>query len=278
MGRIVACLGLTHAPGQTGSPEMAPPEKRAIVDKAWAAARHILEDAAPNLVVVVSNDHFQNFFPVQPSFCVGTGDGHALPGKAYEKFLRIETHTVAGAPDFATHLLRVAEERGFPLAFSDALEFMDEVSIPEHFLQFGDKAALLPILTNCLGRNLPSPRSFFELGRIIAEATRTGPDDLRVAVLGTGGLSHDPLGPNWCLIDEDFDRAFLALVESGDTDTLLRDFTLERILAPGKGGTPETLNWFTALGAAGAGTKAEILGYTPVPEWATGMGYAAWSV
>jgi hypothetical protein len=97
-------------------------------------------------------------------------------------------------------------------------------------------------------------------------------------VIATGGLSHDPTGPNWCLIDEKFDRRFLDHLVQGSTESLLREYTLERIFQPGKGGTPEILNWFAALGAVGAGTTATLLCYEPVREWATGMGYVAWDI
>ena len=278
MGTLVAAMGVSHVPSHTAYPEMAPPEKLRAIRAAWATLKDALAAAQPDLIVAVSNDHFQNFFPVQPAFCVGTGDTHVMPAKINARQLKLDSRPVAGSPGFAGHLLRTADAERLPLAFSDALIFMDEISIPQRFLDPDNRLPVVPILTNCLNRHQPSPRRFFELGAVIARAIAHDPDNRRIAVIATGGLSHDPLGPNWCLVDEAFDRRFLALLEAGDTEQLFGEYTLERIMEPGKGGTPELLNWFVALGAVGAGRKATVLCYESVPEWATGVGYAMWPI
>ena len=64
----------------------------------------------------------------------------------------------------------------------------------------------------------------------------------------------------------------------GDTVPLFKEFTMERIFEPGIGGTPEILNWFAAVGTVPPGSKATLIAYEPVPQWATGMGYVAWNV
>lgn len=278
MGKLVAAFAASHAPGQVGFPELAPAEKKDNVYRAWAELRRRFEEARPDVMVAISNDHLQNFHRVQPPFCVGTSEWHLLPRPAYAKMLRLAPRRFRGGVSFAEWLLRVAAESGRDLAFSEDLQFQDEFTVPKHFLDPEDRVPLVPILTNCLNRLQPPPRSFFELGRIVAKAIEGRPAGERVAVIATGGLSHDPTGPNWCLIDETFDRRFLDLLACGDTEALFREYTLERIFEPGKGGTPEVLNWFAALGAVGSGKRAEVLCYEPVPEWATGMGYVCWDL
>lgn len=276
MSTLVAAMAVAHVPSHTAYPELAPPDQLGRITAAWSSLRAKLAAAQPDIVVAISNDHFLNFFPVQPAFCVGTGEAYDMPAATHAQRLKLETRSVAGSPAFAEHLLTVADDCRMPLAFSDDLIFIDEFSIPQRFLDPENRMAWLPILTNCLNRNRPSPRTFFALGEVVVQAIARDDADRCVAVIATGGLSHDPLGPNWCLVDEAFDRRFLALLESGDTDALFAEFTPEKILEPGKGGTPETLNWFAALGAVGAGARAEILCYEPVPAWATGVAYASW--
>lgn len=278
MGTLVAAFAMSHAPGQTGFPDLPPVVKRDNVSKAWAQLKSKFDKARPDVLVGVSNDHLQNFFRVQPPFCLGMSETHILPREAYAKMLRLTPHPVKGHVGFAQTLVQTASENGVDLAFSDELQFQDEFSVPKHFLDPEDKVPLVPILTNCLNRNQPSPKRFYELGKIIAKTIEKRPERERIAVIGTGGLSHDPTGPNWCLIDERFDRRFLELLVSGETETLFREFTLEKIFEPGKGGTPEILNWFAAMGAVGARSKATLLCYEPVPEWATGMGYVSWEI
>jgi hypothetical protein len=276
MSALVAIFAVSHVPGHTVNPDMVPRPQMAGIQAAWSRLQIELSNVRPDVVVAVSNDHFLNFFPVQPAFCVGTGEAHAMPSTACAKYLKIPSRDVRGNPSFAEHLLHIADSSGFPLAFSDEFVFNDEIAIPQRFLDPENRFSWLPILTNCLNRNRPSPESFFRLGDVIARSIREDKADRRVALVAAGGLSHDPFGPNWCLIDEAFDRRFLALLEAGKTDTLFAEFTPTKILEPGRGGTPEILNWFTALGAAGAGTRAVILSYEAVPTWATGVAYAFW--
>lgn len=276
MGELVAALGVSHAPGQTAFPEIAPPDKWERIRAAWHELETRLNAASPDIIVAISNDHLQNFFRVQPAFCVGRADAHVLPTKSQAGWLRLESRAVPGHPAFAETLIGIAAARGVDLAFSEDLVFHDEFSVPWHFLAPDDRVGFVPILTNCLNRDPPSPRRFFELGRVIAAAIADRPPEERIAVIGTGGLSHDPMGPNWCLIDEAFDRRFLQLLVAGQTEVLFREYTLERIFEPGKGGTPEILNWFTALGAVGHGKKATMICYESVPELATGLGYLVW--
>jgi hypothetical protein len=278
MSALVASVAVAHVPGHTVNPAMVPVAQRQRIEAAWSKLKDHLQAVQPDVVVAISNDHFLNFFPVQPAFCVGTGDRHTMPSEQRAAPLKLDSRAVRGAPGFATHLLKVADDAGFPLAFSDQLHFSDEISIPQRFLDPDNTFGWAPILTNCLNRNRPSPRNFLKLGEIIHQAISLFEDADKIAVVATGGLSHDPFGPNWCLIDEAFDRRFLHLIETGATQTLLEEYTLDAILGPGKGGTPEILNWFVGLGAAGAGRPAQIYAYEPVAVWATGVGYASWSL
>jgi hypothetical protein len=277
MGKLVSVTACSHAPGQTRAAQEAGEDAKKIVGDAWQGLKQSIEESRPDVIIGISNDHFRNFPFIVPPFCVGTGETHTMPGARQAKWLKLRSKEMKGHPAFSEYLIRFADSTSFPLAFSDALEFVDEFSVPMHFLGIHE-TRFVPIFTNCLHRNRPSPRTFLALGRVLADAVAKFPQDLRVALLATGGLSHDPHGPRWGLVDEAFDRRFLSLLEAGQTSTLLEEFTLEKILEPGKGGTPELLNWFVALGAAGSEARAKILGYTAVPEWSTGMGYVDWQV
>ena len=278
MGKLVAVFAVSHAPGQTGFPEVIGTEKQEAVQKAWVNLRTRFKEARPDVLIGISNDHFQNFHRIQPPFCVGIADEHVFPREQQSKFLRLDSRIVRGDRAFSTLLLEIAAKEGMDLAYSEELQFQDEFSIPKHFLDPNDDVPFVPLLTNCLNRNPPSPRRFYELGRIISKAIERCETKARVAVIATGGLSHDPFGPNWCLIDEAFDRRFLDLIVRDDRETLFAEFTLDRIFEPGIGGTPEILNWFGALGVVPPDTAATLILYEPIPQWATGMGYLAWDI
>jgi protocatechuate 4,5-dioxygenase beta chain len=278
MNSLVAVIAASHVPGHTMNRDVVPRQQLLEVDRAWPTLRHELSQARPDLVVAVSNDHFRNFVSLRAPFCVGTSDVHAMPSPDRATALKLPTINVSGNASFAEHLLDTADALGFPLAYSEELIFSDEISIPQRFLDPDNKFSWLPTITNCLDRKRPNPRTFFRLGEVIALAVERDHPPRRVALVVTGGLSHDPLGPNWCLIDERFDRRFLELLATGATDTLFSEYTRESILTPGQGGTPEILNWFVGLGAVGAGARAKIHRYEPIPEFATGVGYASWPI
>jgi hypothetical protein len=100
------------------------------------------------------------------------------------------------------------------------------------------------------------------------------PGSERVAVVATGGLSHEPGGPRYFWVDEEFDRWFLDLLKQGDHAALLRECTLERMEAAGSGGTAELLAWILAL--AFTSGPAEVLAYMPAVAWRSGTGMVVW--
>jgi Catalytic LigB subunit of aromatic ring-opening dioxygenase len=100
------------------------------------------------------------------------------------------------------------------------------------------------------------------------------PGEERIAVVGTGGLSHEPGGPRYFWVDEEFDRWFLDLLKSGDHARLLRECTLERMEAAGSGGTAELLSWILTL--AFTHGPADVLAYMPAIAWRSGTGMVVW--
>jgi protocatechuate 4,5-dioxygenase beta chain len=173
--------------------------------------------------------------------------------------------------------VRESGRRGFNLAFSDKHEFDDNWSVPLKFLTPAYDVALVPIHMNCVVPPLPSPERCYELGRVLAEAVRAWPAQARVAIMGTGGLSHDPGGPKYFAVDEKFDRWFLDLLGAGDAKRVMRELTIEKMIAAGAGGTVELLAWLVALGAAG-GRAAEPIFYVPSVPLRCGMGGVDWNI
>ena len=55
----------------------------------------------------------------------------------------------------------------------------------------------------------PTGHRCFMLGRAIRKAVESYPDDLKVVIFGTGGLSHQISGPRAGLINSKWDKSFL---------------------------------------------------------------------
>lgn len=78
------------------------------------------------------------------------------------------------------------------------------------------------------------------------------------------------------LVNEKWDRAFLAALARGDVDYVL-NLSHEEIERNAGHGGQEVLLWIAAMGAM-RGAPATVLEYEPVIEWICGMGYAIYDI
>lgn len=269
MAEIVAAVLASHAPGITARPDIADPGQRERFVASWAVLRRRLEAARPDLLVAFVNDHIQNFFfNAMPAFCVGLADSYEAPSAGSAGFLRIPARRIPGARAWARQLLDAGLSAGFDFAYSEELEFWDEVSIPMHFLTPEAPVPIVPVLTNCAAPPLPTPRRSWELGALVRRVIDTRPAGERIALLGSGGISHWVGTPETGRINPDFDHQVLDWIRRGEGERLAR-LTHEEIEAQAGNGGQELRNWIAVL-AALPGVTGEVLAYEPVPEWITG--------
>jgi predicted class III extradiol MEMO1 family dioxygenase len=267
MANTVFAAAMSHAPHITAFPAMAPADARDRFYAGMQAAGEALRAARPEVIVIVSSDHFHNLFTDRmPAFCVGLAASYEGPA---EGWIRIEPFRVPGAADFSRILMRQFFADGFDPAFAHSMKIEHGLAIPLSFLTPAFDVPIVPILQNCMVPPLPSLRRCYEFGASIRRAIeRSG---LRVAVVGTGGLSHAPGAPEAGRIDGDFDREFLETLASASPLKCV-EISDDRIDSAGFG-TWEIRQWITALGAAG-GQRARVLAYEPIPSWETGCAVA----
>jgi protocatechuate 4,5-dioxygenase beta chain len=276
MAEIISVIALAHAPGATGWIDKAPKHEQDALLGGYAAMGRALRATRPDVIVGVANDHLLNF-PMEsvPDWCVGTAERWRGPAEWFRDWVNIPEYEVKGQRDLARHIVRDCGRRGINLAFSSELLFDDNWSVPLKFLTPEYNVPLVPIHMNCVVPPLPSPERCFEVGQALAAAVRSWPSGARVAIMGTGGLSHDPGGPKYFAVDEKFDRWFLELLGTGDPDRVLREVTIEKMIAAGDGGTIELLAWLVAMGAAGK-KPATTDFYVPSVPLRCGMGGVTW--
>jgi protocatechuate 4,5-dioxygenase beta chain len=277
MGEIVAVTALSHAPGLTGWLDRAPPVVQRNLTEGYRAIGRMLRAARPDVIVGIANDHLLNFPPDNlPDFCIGVAERWSGPAEWFRDWLNVQPYQLAGHPALAKTLVREGARAGVNFAFSAALLFDDNWSVPLSLLTPAYDIPLVPIHMNCIMPPLPAPARCFEVGRVIADIIRRHrPAGERIAVMATGGLSHDPGGPKYFKVDETFDRWFLDLLGQGDAARVLREVTIDRMVAAGDGGTTELLAWLVALGCVGD-RKAQTICYEPTAELRSGMGAVIW--
>ena len=279
MGEIVAALALSHAPGLTGWLDRATPEVQRNLTEGYESLGRLLRAQKPDVIVGIANDHLLNFPPeTVPDFCVGTAARWSGPAEWFRDWLNVTPYALAGHPALAKTLVREGARAGINFAFSDALLFDDNWSVPLKFLTPGYDVPLVPIHMNCIMPPLPQPAHCARVGQVIAEIVRRPrPAGERVAIMATGGLSHDPGGPKYFAVDEAFDRWFLDLLAQGSAERVLREVTIDKMVAAGDGGTTELLAWLVALGAVGD-RPARTVCYEPAAELRSGMGAVIWNL
>jgi aromatic ring-opening dioxygenase catalytic subunit (LigB family) len=227
---------------------------------------------------MLSNDHLLNW-PINnmPNYTVGIGDEHVGPADWFDEWLALPKYRVKGHPELARTIVREGARMGTAFAYLRRLEFDDGFSVPLHYLTPAMQVPLVPIALNCTVPPIPSTPEAYRLGETLREIIlERWPGQERVAVVGTGGLSHEPGGPRYFVIDEAFDRWFLDLLARGDHAQIVRECTVERMEEAGSGGTAELLAWIAVLPFTSG--PAEVLGYCPSMAWRTGTGMVAWPV
>lgn len=269
MAEIVAAAAVSHAPLITGKPEIARPEQRERFHAGYRELGRRLLAARPDLLVMFVNDHLQNFaYDNLPAFCVGLAAAYPAPSEGGARLMRLPPRAVPGHADWGLALLTAGLEAGFDFAYSYELESWDELSVPLHFLLPAGDRPVVPIYTNCAAPPLPTLRRCREMGAFVGTFVRSRPGSERVALVGTGGLSHWVGTPETGRVNPDFDRWVLDQVVRGDLEALVR-LRDEEIEGGGGNGAQELRNWIALL-AAVPGWRGEVLAYEPVEEWITG--------
>jgi hypothetical protein len=137
-----------------------------------------------------------------------------------------------------------------------------------HRLLQGRTIPVLPVLLNTYyPPNTPLPARCFNVGRALRECIDASPQDLRVAVIASGGLSH-------FIVEEELDRTVLEALRVGDGDTLC-NIPVGALNA----GSSEIRNWIVVGGAMQDAPLAWVE-YCPLYRTPAGTGvgtaFAVW--
>ncbi|KAL1868352.1 hypothetical protein Plec18167_008277 [Paecilomyces lecythidis] len=199
MGKIVAAVGLSHAPGAIGFPETAQPDVRARTEEAARKLGQTLTDAQPNILIAFLDDHFENFFRTNmPTVAVGVAETHSGPADQLMEALRIpKKHYFPGNPKAAEHILSSLVHDDFDCSRTGAAEFGQNLLMPWVLMQANlpSDLSVIPIYLNVFTPPLMKYSRAFALGEAVSRAIDTLPDDCHVGLICTGGLSHWP--PYW---------------------------------------------------------------------------------
>lgn len=272
---------------------------------ALGRARDAIAAARADTVVLVGSNHFRGFWlDLIPSFTIGVGECLASG----------ESGTPEGPQPvdepLARHIAGTLVESGrFDVAYSARLQIDHGQSHAIQYLLDGLDVRIVPLVVNVFAHPLPTLDRCERLGRAVREAVLDFPGDRRVAVVGSGGLSHRLPWPDWRdphgddeefmvgawlngrdgwrdydarrrrivraaapAVNAEFDEEFLSLLEAGKA-ARLTEYTTERLTEVAGNGAQELRTWLL-MAAAMDHVPGRRLAYEVIPEWLTGMGVA----
>ncbi len=122
----------------------------------------------------------------------------------------------------------------------------------------------IPVITNTFfPPNQPTAKRCYEFGQMVGRAIKAWDSDLKVAVFGSGGMSH-------FVIDEEIDHIFMDAIAKRDANALT---TLDEGYF--QTGTSELKNWISAAGILfDTDLSGEMVDYVPCYRSEAGTGTA----
>jgi aromatic ring-opening dioxygenase catalytic subunit (LigB family) len=273
MASLVGAFAASHGPLIIREWERVPAAQKSRMAAAYRDLGRRLGAAKPDVLIVVSPDHWSNFFlDNYPAVCIGVGETNDGPPEPWMK--DFPHRTLAGHPQLAMHIANTALAEGYEPAVSHRLKVDHGSCIPLWRMELERLPQIVPLLVNSIEPPMPSLGRCYRWGELLRQAIESYAEPLRVAILGTGGLSHSIGEPTMGAIYEEFDRETIRLF-SRPADELIG--YLDAQLPACGNGSEEIRNWLVAHGAAG-GRGFELVDYLAVPTVIVGCGFAAWRV
>jgi 2,3-dihydroxyphenylpropionate 1,2-dioxygenase len=264
---LVYAGALSHAPGITGRRDLCEnTEKRDEFYGYLDRQRQDIEDSGAEALIVVGAEHFANFFMNNmPAFCIGIGETYDGPIEDPD-WLKIAKTKVPGAPELGTRIVREVMQT-VDVAYAEEWKFDHGIMVPLNFLTPRYDLPIIPVNINCQGPPLTPLHRAWAFGEALRRACDSVPE--KIALVGTGGVSHWPATPDSGKINEQWDRQFLGQLMRRDKDAVLSYSDEETYAQAGQGGF-EIRTYIAA--AAAAGGPGDLQFYTAeLPIFAVGV-------
>jgi protocatechuate 4,5-dioxygenase, beta chain len=249
--KIVAGIGLSHVPSigpVVDRKREQDPAWKPLFD-AYVPVREWLAKLQPDVAIVVYNDHVAEFtFEKYPTFALGAADSYAI---ADEGFGTRPLPEVAGHADFSIHLCEQLINREFDLTVCQQMGVEHGFLVPMNLCfphtSSGWPVKSVPLQVNVVQHPLPTARRCYRLGQALRQAVESYPGNLKVVVLGTGGMSHQLQGKRFGFMNEKFDQWFLDQLEA-DPEALA-GLSHHVIMEQAGAEAVELIMWLTMRGA-----------------------------
>jgi protocatechuate 4,5-dioxygenase beta chain len=273
VAKIVAGVATSHVPaigaaldnGKSGEDYWKPLFKGFEPSKKWIA------ELNPDVIILVYNDHASAFsLEMIPTFAIGCAESFA---PADEGWGARPVPVVQGHPELAWHIAQSTILDEFDMTIVNKMDVDHGLTVPLS-LMYGQPAAwpcpVIPLAVNVVQYPPPTGHRCYMLGKAIRRAVESFDKPLRVAIFGTGGMSHQLQGPRAGLINSKFDQAYLEMF-SKDPEAIVRIPHIEYVREAGSEAI-ELVMWLIMRGAMDEHAK-EIYRFYHVPASNTAVGH-----
>jgi len=258
MAKIIGALASSHTPtigfafdrNKRDDPAWAP------IFKHYEPLQNWIKDKQPDVMVFIFNDHVTSFFfDHYSAFTLGIGEQFPV---ADEGGGPRDLPPAIGHPALARHIGQALVADEFDMSFFQDKPLDHGLFSPLSMLaertEKGEwPARIVPIVVGVLQFPIPSARRCYKLGQSLRRAIESYPEDLKVAIVATGGLSHQVHGERSGFNNTPWDMQFLDLIEK-DPERLCELTHAEYAEYGGFEGS-EVIMWLVMRGALSANIK-----------------------
>jgi len=207
-----------------------------------------LREKGPDVLIFIYNDHITSFFFDHYShFALGVGEEFHV---ADEGGGRRDLPPIKGDPEFAQHLATGLTADEFDLSFFRGKSLDHGVFSPLSLLLPHEPdwpARVVPFQIGVLQFPIPSAKRCFEIGKAMRRAILSYPKDIKVAIVSTGGMSHQVHGERAGFNNTEWDKEFLELLENDPEK--LTDIPIAEYAKLGGLEGAEVIMWLVMRGA-----------------------------
>jgi gallate dioxygenase len=256
VARIIGAVACSHTPtigfafdkNKQQDPVWAP------IFEAFAPVQQWLADKKPDVLFFIYNDHVSSFFfDHYSAFSLGVGERHEV---ADEGGGARDLPALAGHPALARHIGRSLVADEFDMSFFQDRALDHGVFSPMSLLCPHEPAwpiPVVPLQVGVLQSPVPSARRCYKLGQALRRAIESYPDDIEVAIVATGGLSHQVHGERAGFNNTAWDAQFLDLIENDPVR--LTEMTQAELATLGGMEGAEVIMWLVMRGALSSNVR-----------------------
>ncbi|MDB4279248.1 class III extradiol dioxygenase subunit beta [Paraglaciecola sp.] len=250
MARITSGIGTSHVPaiGAAVDKGLTNQDYWRPLFAGYEKAREWIAKEKPDVCIIVYNDHASAFsLELIPTFAIGVAPEFHPADEGYGPR---KVPTVKGHAALGWHLCESLVLNEFDITIANKIPVDHGLTVPLSIMYDQPEewpCKVIPLAVNVIQYPQPLGSRCFALGKAIREAVESFDEDLKVCILGTGGMSHQLQGERAGLVNEEFDIAFLNDL-TADPERLIKMRHAEYIRESGSEGA-ELVMWLIMLGA-----------------------------